>query len=145
MFHEAPAKEGSPANVRRTFACKLDPAWQQGTPQCQPRPERIASAKTDFVLRPLERSLFALPVEGLDEQRLDDFVVAVQSECAGTDRYRTASARDRNRGIDANGVTAFPGGRAGDIFALAADAKTRVISAKAEVCRPSCHGSNPAR
>ena len=39
--------------------------------------------------------LFALPVEGLDDQRLHESG-AVQSECAGPDRDTTASTRDRN-------------------------------------------------
>ena len=34
--------------------------------------------------------LLALPVEGLDDQRLHEFVDAVHSECAETDRHTAA-------------------------------------------------------
>ena len=87
-------------------SCKLCPVWQQGTSQCQPRLGRTASAKAVRVNAPGEM-LFALPVEGLDDQRLHEFAVLC-SPMRRADRHPAAGARDRYRGVSRLWRCRFP-------------------------------------
>ena len=77
--------------------------------------------------------LFALPVEGLDDQRLDEFVALCSPNAP---ELIVTQQRARAIGIEASTPMALPlsgGARAGDIFALAADAENKgYSSAKAE-------------
>ena len=88
--------------------------------------------------------LFALPVEGLDDQRLDEFVALCSPNAP---ELIVTQQRARAIGIEASTPMALPlsgGARAGDIFALAADAENKgYSSAKGGSCRPCCHGSGP--
>jgi hypothetical protein len=66
---------------------------------------------------------FALPVDRLDEQRLGDFAVLLQSERAEPRRHATASALNRHQRSDSNGVTASRVVGVSTIFDLAANAE----------------------
>ena len=51
--------------------------------------------------------LFALPVEGLDNQRLHEFAVLCSPSAPKPDRHTAAGARDRHRGVSPYDVAAF--------------------------------------
>jgi GTP cyclohydrolase II len=77
--------------------------------------------------------LFALPVEGLDDPRLDEFVALCSPNAP---ELIVTQQRARAIGIEAStpmALTLSGGARAGDIFALAAEAENKgYSSAKAE-------------
>src|SRR6478752_868631 len=71
---------------------------------------------------------FALPVEGLDDQRLHEFVALCSPNAP---ELIVTQQRARAIGIEASTPMALPlsgGARAGDIFALAADAENKGLS-----------------
>ena len=55
--------------------------------------------------------LLALPVEGLDDQRLHEFAMLCSPNAPKLIVTQQRATRDRYRGVNANGVAAFQGGR----------------------------------